>query len=115
MCLDTSQLGLKEMKIQALISCSYTTPLSDLASSLAEMRNTANWILMNNTVKYMDGISDRLGCVSQHRNRSMVVVSFRNPQNNRSQISSSSENSQHQIITMHNEELGQIPPFILLI
>jgi hypothetical protein len=84
-----------------------------LAPSLAELCNTANWILLNSTVKYLDGISDGIGCVSQHRNLSMVVVSFRNPQNSRSRLSSSFGNSRHQIITIHNEELGQIHPFIL--
>ena len=108
-----SQLGRKETAIRALISCNYTNPLSDLAPSLAELGNTANWMFLNRMVKYLDGISDGLGCVSQHQNRSMVVVSSRNPQNSRSQISSSYRNPQNQIITMHNEELGQIPPFIL--
>jgi len=40
-------------------------------------------MLLKCTMKYLDGISDRLGCVSQHRNRSRVVVSSRNPQNNK--------------------------------
>jgi hypothetical protein len=40
-------------------------------------------IILKCTMKYLDGISDRLGCVSQHRNRSRVVVSSRNPQNNK--------------------------------
>ena len=37
---------------------------SDLASSLAELHNTANWILLDRTVKFLDGIFDKLGCVS---------------------------------------------------
>ena len=70
------------------------------------------WMLLKSTVKYLDSISDGLGYVSQHRNRSMVVVSSGNPQNSEGRLSSSYGNSQHQIITMHTEELGQIPPFI---
>jgi hypothetical protein len=53
-----------------------------LAPSLAELC-TLHWILLNSMVKYLDGISDGLGCVSQHQNRSMVVISSRNPQNSK--------------------------------
>jgi hypothetical protein len=34
-------------------------------------------MLLKCTMKYLDGISNRLGCVSQHRNRSRVVVCCR--------------------------------------
>jgi hypothetical protein len=39
-----------------------------LVPSLAELRNHCKLDLLNGMVKYLDGISDRLGCVSQHRN-----------------------------------------------
>jgi hypothetical protein len=57
-------------------------PSNWLAPSLAELR-TLQWMLLKSMVKYLDGISDGLGCVSQHRNRSMVVISSRNPQNSK--------------------------------
>jgi hypothetical protein len=65
-----SQMGWKETTIWIRISC------------LAEL-HTLQWILLKSMVKYLDGISNGLGCVSQHRNRSMVVVSSRNPQNSK--------------------------------
>jgi hypothetical protein len=74
--LASSQLGRKGSATYSSVSCGHTNPLSNpCAITLLD--------LLNSSVKYLDGISDRLGCVSQHRNRSMVVVSSKNPQNNK--------------------------------
>ena len=70
-----SLLGRNESAIGTQVYCWSLNPQNFL--------HPPHWILMKWTVKYLDGISDGLGCVSQHRNWSTVVVSSRNPQNNK--------------------------------
>ena len=98
--LASSQLGRKESARYYSVSCSYTKPSLTLAPSLAELCNHCKVDLLNSTVRYLDGISNTLRCVSQHWNRSMVVVSSKNPQNNKGgDFLLLWKLSQHQIIT----------------
>jgi hypothetical protein len=96
--LASSLMGRNGSAIGTTVYCRSENLSNMTCALLGQAAPCSQKSLLKCTMKYLDGISDRLGCVSQHRNRSMVVVSSRNPQNNKVVSPPPLGSSQHQII-----------------